>query len=286
MSCYRPLEGWVDPITRRTNIGSSGRGYPTELPCFKCVGCMIDRARGWSIRIGHEAQCWDSNWFVTLDYAPEHLLEPGLQYGDFQDFMRTVRRDLPKPVRFFVSGEYGPRTCRPHWHAILFNAQLEDAREFENGTFRSELVESSWGRGNAVLGSVTPESISYVAGYCQEKWKHFGKTFYDGVTGEVLRPAFSRSSLKPGIGAKWYERYSEDLWGGDIAVQGGKTFKPPRYYVERLRKSDPLRAEEIIYERIRKATEDVDPAERTPERREVREKVAMARVSQQLRGDV
>lgn len=286
MSCYRPLRGFVDPISKKARVGVGASGaWSLEVPCGRCVGCKIDRARAWSIRIGHEAQMWDSNWFVTLDYAPEFLEGPSLIYGHFQEFMRNLRRGLPKPLRFFVAGEYGPKYLRPHWHAILFNARLKDAREFQNETFRSEMVESAWGRGNCVLGGVTARSAAYVAGYTQSKtygWEASEK-YESGVdfsTGEVLlkEREFCRMSLKPGIGARWYEKFSEDLWAADIAVQDGKTFKPPRYYLEKLKLADPNRAARICYDRYVRSTEGVDPEEFTSERREVREKVAEARV--------
>lgn len=269
-------------------MGSSARGEALELPCGKCVGCRMDRSRSWSIRIGHEAQGWDSNVFVTLDYSPDRLSSWSLVYRDWQLFMKRLRRrfsgvsfspDGTRPIRFFVAGEYGARFRRPHWHAILFNLSLRDREEFANGTFRSESLERCWGNGHCVVGDVTPESSAYVAGYTQSKVDRLRvlEETVDLRTGEWRQPEMARMSNQPGVGGYWYRKFSGDLFPLDKAVQAGKDFKVPRYYWEKFRRSHPLQAEEVAYERYLRSRA-MDPEESTPERRQVREAVAEARV--------
>lgn len=298
MSCFRPLaaysyaEGGKRVVKLLGNSVAPTSGGVIELPCGKCVGCRLERARAWSIRIGHEAQCWDSNLFVTFDYSPEHLRSWSLYYPDFQGFMRRLRKKYGgvsvsprggRPLRFFVAGEYGEQYGRPHWHAILFNLHLPDEEEYKNGTFRSTNLERLWGMGNCVIGRVTPQSAAYVAGYTQSKAYGRPEAYEDLVdsgTGEVgsRRPEFCVMSRDPGIGAFWYDRFSGDLFPHDSAVQDGKEFKVPRYYVERLKREFPLKGEEVAYGRYLRAKE-VDPLESSEERRAVREEVAQARVS-------
>lgn len=235
---------------------------------------------------------YDASVFATLDYRPDALRSLSLQYGDFQRFLKRLRRrvqgvssapDGKRPVRFFVAGEYGSRYGRPHWHAILFNTWFPDSVKFQNGTYRSELAEELWGHGNVVLGHVTPASAAYVAGYtlgkAHRKAEEYEEDLVDPRTGEVSgrRPEFVVMSRRPGIGAWWYQRFAEDLWQGDHAVQDGRAFKVPRYYYEKLRGSDPMRGEEIAYGRFLRALE-TPREESTPERRAVREQVAQARV--------
>lgn len=283
MSCFRPLRG--EPVFRPdgTKWVSLSQGGSLELPCGKCVGCRMDRARAWSIRITHEAMCWDSNFFVTLDYAPEFLQSWSLRYADFQGFMRRLRK-RGAGIRFFVAGEYGKLYRRPHWHAILFNLTLPDAEELQNGTLRSSSLERLWGRGNVVAGGVTAQSAAYVAGYTQSK--SYGRAaqaayedLVDPETGEVSsrRPEFCQMSRDPGIGAYWYKRFAGDLFPEDQAIQEGKTWKVPRYYWNRFKEDHPLDAEEVAYERYLRALV-LDPEESTPERRAVREEVSEARV--------
>jgi len=292
VACFRPLRAAQDENGNVRLGRDDGSGRDLELPCGRCVGCRMDRSRSWSIRIGHEAQLYDSNLFVTFDYAPEHLKSWSLDYPDFQGFMKRLRRKVSgvspgpegsHPLRFFVAGEYGETYKRPHWHAILFNCRLADAVPYYNGTSRSELLERLWGRGSAVIGAVTPQSAAYVAGYTQSKrYGREAEEYYEDlvnpITGEVSsrRPEFVVMSRKPGIGAWWYALYGRDVFPHDFSVQAGRKYKVPRYYFERLKRDNPAAAEEVAYGRFLRARECSE--ESTPERRAVREEHAQARL--------
>lgn len=292
MSCYRPIEA------ERTEAGeirlwSRGDGRQLELPCGRCIGCKLDRARMWSIRITHEAMLYDSNVFATFTYADADLPKSrSLEYEDFRSTMKRLRRRVEgvsvasngrRPIRFFVAGEYGGETGRPHFHAILFNTAFRDRKEFVNGTFRSELAEDVWRKGNVVLGSVTSRSAAYVAGYTLKKVygpraaRHY-EDVLDLRTGEVTarRPEFVAMSRMPGIGTWFYQRYGADMFPGDIAVQDARTWKVPRFYVDKYKEeADELELEEMMERRLDKAAEHVE--ESTPQRRAVREEVTTRR---------
>lgn len=249
----------------------------------------------WSIRISHEAQLYDSNQFVTLTYDDESL--PGslsLEYRDFSGFMKRLRKRVlgvsldangRQPVRFFCAGEYGGRTGRPHYHAILFNVRFPDQERYQNGTYRSELCEELWGKGNVVIGDVTRASAAYVAGYTLKKqYGKEGRASYEDVvnvgTGELSSrvPEFVVMSRRPGIGAAWYARFRGDVFPVDHAVVEGKCYKVPRYYwLKYQREADPRRVEEIAYERELRALDSVE--ESTVERRAVREALAERRAA-------
>lgn len=296
MSCFRPLRALRDPSGTVSIVGRPDAAWSMELPCGRCVGCKMDRARAWSIRIGHEASCWDANVFVTMTY--EKLESTSLDYSHWQDFMRSLRKKLRgvssvsdkgtlrRPLRFFVAGEYGKLYRRPHWHAVLFNTWFPDSKELKNGTFTSDMLDGLWDRGNCHIGRVTAQSAAYVAGYTQSKsYGREAETAYlDGIdyeTGELLYrvPEFCQMSRDPGIGGYWYRRFGRDLFPLDKAVQDGKTWKVPRYYYEKLKVDDPQLAEEVAYERSLRA-EQVDPAESSPERRGVKEEIMQRRVAE------
>lgn len=291
MSCVRPLRAYRNEAGSVV-IGSvvpnvAGHdGAPMELPCGKCIGCRQDRARMWAIRIGYEAQFYDSNWFVTLTYDDEHLPKNlSLKYSDFQGFMKRLRAKKrgyePGPngkyaIRFFCAGEYGGITKRAHFHAILFNVKFSDCERLVNGTYRSLECEKLWGLGNVVLGTVTIASAAYVAGYTLKKvYGRDALSHYEDVvdvnTGELSSriPEFCKMSLKPGIGGEWFDKYVGDLFPGDFAYADGKKWKVPRYFWEKFKKYDPVQAEEVAYLREIKARELRE--ESTPERRAVRE---------------
>lgn len=296
MSCYRPLNAYRD---RRgvVKIGEGG-SFAVEsfqVPCGRCIGCKMDRARSWAIRISHEAQLYDSSRFATFTYSDNHL--PGsksLVYRHFQLFMKRLRKRVSgcsvgpegdRPLRFFCAGEYGTRRKRPHFHAILFNLRLEDEVAWHNGSRYSSLLERLWKLGSVQLDEVNASTAAYVAGYCHKKvYGQAAGMHYEVVdreTGEVTsvrRPEFIAMSNRPGIGAWWYRRYKNDLFPMDAAVVEGKRWKVPRYYWERFRKdADPALVEELEYGRFLRAQES--RAESTPERRAVREEVAQARIS-------
>lgn len=303
MSCFRPVPAYVDRAGGKPVISYGGRrpdgrragelGDRLELPCGHCRGCLKDRARSWSLRVMHEAQLYDSNLFVTLDYAPEFLPSSrSLEYSDFQGFMKRVRRRLVgdrvapdgrRAIRFFVSGEYGSLYGRPHWHAVLFNTRFGDEVRFVNGTYRSGLAQDLWGKGQVVIGTVTPQSAAYVAGYTLSKVYGDGsEDHYEDVvnvaTGELSsrRPEFCVMSRKPGIGSWWFERFGSDLFPHDFAVMHGSRHKVPRFYFDRYREYAESQIVEGICEARRLRAAAVDPSENSDERRAVREAAVVA----------
>lgn len=294
MSCYRPLRA------HRSVAGEVWIGYdPTrdgrafEVPCGRCIGCKLDRARAWSVRITHEAQLYDSNWFATLTYRDEDLPESrSLEYRHFQLFMKRLRKKLrgdvegPEgnyPLRFFCAGEYGGRTGRPHFHAILFNLRLGDEVRYQNGTSRSRVIEDLWSLGDVQLDAVNQRTAAYVAGYSLKKVHgQAAREHYEDVvdlrTGELTgrRPEFVVMSRRPGIGAWWYRRYAGDLFPEDHAIVDGKRWKVPTYYWRRFREeADPIVVEALEHRRFLRAQEQIE--ESSVERRAVREEVAERR---------
>jgi len=293
VSCNLPLQAFRTPGGEVLLGRCPGDSVPLLLPCQKCMGCAKEYKRGWTLRLTHESKLWDSNLYLTLTYSDKELKSPSLVYPNFQGFMKRLRRRLSgvsvgpdgrKPIRFFCCGEYGERNKRPHFHAILFNCMFPDLKPLQNNTSRSDLCEELWGYGNVVIGTVTPASMAYVAGYTNKK--HLGRraaeTYEDVVdlrTGEIhsRRREFVQMSRSPGIGASWFDRFKSDVFPNDgIVVEGGQKYKVPRYYWERFRRSvgeSSQAVEDIAYGRHLRAQNDKARAERTPERRAVREEI-------------
>ena len=67
------------------------------------------------MRCMHEAQMHECNCFVTLTYE---VAPRSLQYEDFQKFLKRLRKNSGKAVRYFACGEYGEEGGRPHFHAL------------------------------------------------------------------------------------------------------------------------------------------------------------------------
>lgn len=268
-----------------------------EVPCGKCVGCYMDTAMMWKVRLVHEASLYSSNMFVTLTYADEHLpLKYSLRHRDFQLFMKRLRQRVKgedvvstsikwgkrkgaklvehRPVRFFMCGEYGGQTGRPHFHALLFNTRFRDLTPWRKDLFRSKTLEGVWTYGHSEVGIFTPGRAAYVAGYVLKKAERRVNDLIVRETGEVVERAPEYRRCSRSIGRGWYVKYGADLFPGDVAIlPGGKKFKVPRYYLKLLEGENPELLEEVRRRRIKRAME-VPEVESSLERRAVREELA------------
>lgn len=225
-----------------------------ELECRKCLPCRLNIAREKSVRAMHESSCHKNNIFLTLTYSEEKLKSPWLQYLDFQLFMKRLRelhtRDIKDPdvkkqlhISYMVTGEYGDKNKRPHWHAIIFNYQPPDMvlhRETELGhkIFKSKIIDTLWGHNDPLqvpneIGNVTIESAGYVARYAAKKLTHGNDQDHD------FHPIHKTSS-KHAIGRRWIEKHWQQTFQlGFVRLPNGQPTKIPRYYVDWLKKNQP-----------------------------------------------
>lgn len=256
--CFNPLRAFkgvcIEP--GKVNIvwkeKDSAEGESIVLPCGRCDGCKMERARQWTVRCVHESKMWDSNCFVTLTYNDANLPQGGtLVKKDFQDFMKRLRRKYGSGIRFFQCGEYGGDRGRPHYHAILFNHDFADKVPFskrgDSILYTSEDLDALWGKGFASVGSVTPESIAYVCRYVLKKvsGKDADMHYLNPVSGMLLEPEYvnmSRGGSRKGpggIGQSWYREFKGDVFPSDEVIVSGRSCKPPRFYDKLLEKDDP-----------------------------------------------
>ena len=102
--------------------------YPDglDVPCGKCMACRMTRRKEWSLRMLHELKYHNDASFVTLTYDDNHVPDcQSLVKADLQKFFKRLRKLIaPRKIRYFACGEYGRRTGRPHYHAILYNSGL------------------------------------------------------------------------------------------------------------------------------------------------------------------
>ena len=72
MPCYEPLKASlvVDANGKRSlSFDKNSQGKGLSLPCGRCIGCRLERARQWAVRIMHESKMHDTNCFLTLTYS-------------------------------------------------------------------------------------------------------------------------------------------------------------------------------------------------------------------------
>jgi hypothetical protein len=207
-----------------------------QLPCGKCIECRLDYARQWAIRCVHEASMHPKNSFITLTYSDENLGENRLDYTDFQLFMKKLRKTQNEPIGFFCTGEYGEKSLRKHWHAIVFNYRPRDLKSLFATARGDQVYESAslsklWTFGHSSLGDVTFESAGYCARYAAKKLGF-------GQDGSHPFEPISKKSNKNAIGKKWLEKNYRDLLNvGAIVLQDGSTCSIPRYYQKWLKEN-------------------------------------------------
>lgn len=294
MSCVKPLTAyWRSPSRDRLTFDKMRShnkiGFP--LPCGRCIGCRMEKARQWGLRCLHEKKMHEHSWFATLTYNDESLPPGGsVCLRDVQLFMKRLRKAKGNGIRFFLGAEYGEENRRPHYHALLFNVDFPDRLFFTNNKRGEPLYTSGelhklWGQGHCSIGEVTFDSAVYCAKYAMKKYRlpsdpteeqvrEWEKRYvvYDEF-GEVFErtPEFAVMSRRPGIGAGYYEKYGSEIRAHDSVIVNGRPVRPTRFYDGRSEVSDPARFAEIKAARKRASVKDSVKADNTPERLRVKE---------------
>lgn len=285
MPCYHPLDAQLyisGTGKQKTRIFKKGKHQGqknAELPCGRCLGCRLEHAKEWALRCYHESQMHEENSFITLTYSPENLpANNSLEHRDFQLFIKRLRKFTDEKISYFMCGEYGETTHRPHYHCILFSYNPPDRKlvNIRNGNrvWTSATLNALWAKGATEIGSVTFKSAGYVARYVLKKQKEV-----DQDTGELpyhgRKPPYVAMSLKPAIGKTYYEKFPGDFFPHDYAVlPDGRQTSVPRYYQKLLRDSDPDLFEKLREVRVERAKNDPNS---TPDRLAVREQCRLAK---------
>lgn len=248
-----------------------------EVPCNNCIGCKLEYARQWSIRIMHEKRYYAESCFISLTFDDQHVPQDyGLSVRTLQLFMKKYRRSLTMTmehrrlehshhirrycqhhttkIRFFGCGEYGDLNGRPHYHAIIFNHDWPDkvfhsTSDAGEKIYTSEALRRLWGNGIVSTQDVTHKSAAYVARYVTKKLKTsdaFGADRYhrlspiDGAFHSVA-PEFSTKSNRPGLGTKFALEFKRDFYPSGFLVVDGVRQAPPKFYVSKLAEGEQER---------------------------------------------
>lgn len=104
------------------------------------------------------------NYFTKVSLPEEyHGLLPFLCRKDAQNFIKRMRFHISnytnEKIRYYICGEYGPRTFRPHYHCLLFFDS-----EIIQANIR-KLVRASWRFGRIDVQLSAKRCTSYVAKY-------------------------------------------------------------------------------------------------------------------------
>lgn len=269
MSCYRPLfgkfQGYDEGKAQYKILPCSGipAVYPDiNVPCGHCVGCRLDKSRQWADRMMLELDHSKTAIFVTLTYDPLNVpvacsLDDGsvlftLNKRDVQLFMKRLRRSFDgREIRFYLAGEYGSQTHRPHYHAILFGLSLADfpdiqpvsKNSFGQFLYSSQKMYEIWKLGNVALAEVSWQTCAYVARYCVKK-------LCDDVSRETyesfgVQPEFALMSRKPGIAGFYALEHpelierSKQYFSDPNGVSPRTSCQTPKFVFDKLQLTNP-----------------------------------------------
>lgn len=214
-------------------------GESMSFPCGKCPPCLKRRVSQWSFRLLQEDKRSSSAFFVTLTYEVPPLSGRNfmtLSKYDFQCFMKRLRKittaaycgkckrsGVVPAIKYFAVGEYGGKTLRPHFHAIIFNSTEAD-------------IVAAWSLGGKPIGhlhfgGVTGASIGYSLKYMMKPGKIPMHANDDRV------PEFQLMSK--GLGENYCSEsmnrwHLADLENRMYCNVDGKKIAMPRYYKDRI----------------------------------------------------
>jgi len=220
----------TNPITLTKNIDRLVYPDGLTVPCGKCLNCRIQYRTMWATRLYHEADYWDQKSFVTLTYKPgTEPVNRSVRKDHAQKWIKRLRKNANIPIKYYLCGEYGDLTNRPHYHAILLGIGLIPEHR--------QLVMDSWpytdwtciGYRRESFGLVEPESIQYVTQYIDKKY-----------SGEVAKDVYLKTGREipfrlcsHGLGKRFAEDNSEQIRkSGFISIRGKKR-SIPRYYLDK-----------------------------------------------------
>lgn len=295
MSCYHPFLGIPDydnlSDKGRRNYKINGRYDPDfknlypgaiAIPCGKCIGCRLDYSRAWADRMMLELDHTGKGLFVTLTYNNDHVPFTEDEYTgeigfyslckrDLQLFFKKLRKKFPdKEIRFYAAGEYGSKTDRPHYHAIIFGLGFEDFPEKDivflkknqlgNPIFSVRQIAEAWSDydrkrgtydsfGFVTVADVSWKTCAYVSRYVQKKV--FDNKFYlQDIFG--AEPEFSLMSRRPGLGAYYLEDHPDTFEYSVLHPSGcEQDINLPKFFLKKLDDGNSVWYDEEKYKSLR-----------------------------------
>lgn len=242
------------------------------LPCGKCLLCIQSHRRMWACRCINEAHISNGGMFLTLTCSDESQVRTfpngSLDHRPWQLFVKRLRKHLVSycepvsdgyPLRFFMCGEYGEKSHRPHYHALIFGWRFRDPCWVGRSRSGGDLFTSPYldelrydpKSGQEIFGKVSnfadmsPYDISYTVGYIDKKLGRANPRIYEK---ENLKPEYICMSRRPAIGFDWLKKYHHDVWkfyqdtllGESVWATSDFKYAVPRYYFDKAKISGLL----------------------------------------------
>lgn len=134
------------------------------------------------------------SWMLTLTYAPEHIpVTPDghetLRRRQVIKWIRAMHRK--SPLRWYVVGEYGEQSGRPHYHLAVFGL----------GFAAKDHLRAQWPYGHTSWSAMDLKRAAYCAQYTTKKLT----AHTDERLSEGMEPEFRASTRVPPLGSAFVD---------------------------------------------------------------------------------
>ena len=203
------------------------------VPSGKCLLCKEKKRVEWSFRCLCESRYSKTvPLFLTLTYEKEP--KKGLSKSDVQKWLKRLRVKLERlgydnKLRYFICGEYGSKTKRAHYHAILYNFPWLPTWDNVD-----HVIRETWKYGFIMVASVKSGAINYVAKYMRKDC--------EDVPGK-FPPFYLSSRRNGGLGIQycrdmtdWFRQHPEQttITATDPYTGTSMTVSLPRYFKDKI----------------------------------------------------
>lgn len=177
-------------------------------------------------------QNYERKYHKTCVYG--HGLYALLYYRDIQLFLKRLRKYINKyyneKIRFYIIGEYGTKSLRPHWHCLLFFNSSKLSQAFEDcenvGTASREcecprFLRPFWKFGIVDSKRTNGECYNYVSSYVNLSSSFpkllvllsNQKAYHSLLLGQILPEENLISSIKKGDFSFFEQQFFVDAYG-------------------------------------------------------------------------
>ena len=180
-----------------------------------------------------EAKSHQQSIFITLTYAEEFqptCVDPEsgqvlgtLEKPPLQAFLKAIQRQAStiqpptsypgKPGRYYACAEYGTKTARPHYHAILFGLDMTWL----------ETIEHTWKAGFVSIRPVDRAAMRYTLKYCLKNENDPDSPWLRGRL-----PTFALMSKRPPLGTCYLPLVADMLKRTAFTAQGDPLCEIPK----------------------------------------------------------
>jgi hypothetical protein len=210
-------------------IPNDHRVLMVPIGCGRCMECLKQKSRQWSIRLNEEIRVNTTGKFVTLSFSDEeywkirdkldiklddeYYIDNAIATYAVRHFLENWRSKHKKSVKHWLVTELGQnKSERIHLHGIIFTDMVNE-------------ITSKWKYGNVFIGSYCNEaSVNYIVKYLSKS--------------DPLHTEYKPITLcSPGIGKSYCDRldFTRNNFNGNLtrewySFRNGSKANLPIYY--------------------------------------------------------